>query len=253
MEEQDLKTGHKVNDAIRTLSDDFVLDVDSGSGESILSFIHELNQPISAISNYAIGCIHYLNSDQLDKQEILNGVNNIIQQAEIVKGMLQKIREPFLNREFTGQNVDLFQIISSSVESFGESLKKLNIIVSYEGFIPCLVFVDFDQLQQVVNNIIRNSIEAMVISDSNNRSITIYLTFLKHYVECSFRDTGPGIDKKIIGHVCKPFFTTKPLGLGMGLFVSNANIARNGGTVRIKNNINGIGCTVSFALPVVIG
>jgi two-component system sensor kinase FixL len=110
-----------------------------------------------------------------------------------------------------------------------------------------LVLVDKVQIQQVVLNLVRNSMEALAESD---RRELIIKTAQAHggLVEVRVSDTGPGLAEEVAKQLFQPFVTTKAKGMGLGLSISRSIIDAHGGRMQASPNPTG-GVTFSFALP----
>ena len=115
--------------------------------------------------------------------------------------------------------------------------------------LPC-IDADRIQLQQVILNLLRNSMEAMEGVDRSNRAITVR-AFLQQdgSLTVAIRDTGSGITSGEVERVFEPFYTTKAEGTGMGLAISRTIIEAHGGWLSAQANPNG-GSTFEFTLPV---
>jgi two-component system sensor kinase FixL len=112
--------------------------------------------------------------------------------------------------------------------------------------------IDKIQIQQVVLNLVRNSVDAMTATPSPRRELTIALAPASdNMVEVTVADTGPGIDPEIEGQLFQPFITTKRTGMGVGLSISRTIIeahgghiwaaARNGGGAQFGFTLQGVG------------
>ena len=107
------------------------------------------------------------------------------------------------------------------------------------------------QLQQVIINLIVNSIEAMAAVTERRRELT--LTAREHdrdYVLVAVQDSGVGIDPEQLDRVFNPFFTTKSDGMGMGLSICRSIIEAHGGELWASSN-DGPGVTFQFTVPFV--
>ena len=108
---------------------------------------------------------------------------------------------------------------------------------------------DRTQLQQVILNLVKNAIEAMVAGRTAIKTLRLVTTQDGNsVVSLSVQDTGPGITPENATHVFDPFFTTKSSGMGLGLSISQRIIEDHGGELRLtKTGSNG--CTFEIALP----
>jgi C4-dicarboxylate-specific signal transduction histidine kinase len=112
---------------------------------------------------------------------------------------------------------------------------------------PIFVFADKIQLQQVLLNFLRNSIEAKGKNDSDDKRIKVSMNLVKDSVIVSVSDSEPWIDKSILEKVFKPFVTTGNTGFGIGLGISRSIIENHDGEIW-AGNIPGEGAEFSFRL-----
>ena len=112
------------------------------------------------------------------------------------------------------------------------------------------IMVDTIQIQQVILNLIRNGIDAMLETDQNNEGISVSVTkFDNKQIRIAVTDHGSGITKQAEKKIFEPFFTTKSSGLGLGLAICQSIIASHGGVLSFTKNPSG-GTTFHFTLPV---
>jgi two-component system sensor histidine kinase RegB len=97
-------------------------------------------------------------------------------------------------------------------------------------------------LEQAIGNLLNNA------ADASEETLEIQLRWDKHEITLTIRDHGPGIALDIAEQIGKPFVSTKGKGLGLGLFLSHATIARHGGTITLHNHPDG-GTVARLALP----
>jgi signal transduction histidine kinase len=117
------------------------------------------------------------------------------------------------------------------------------------GLLP-QVYVDAIQLQQVVVNLLRNAIEAVLEQPAGMRRISVQIEQPgTDAVEISVIDTGHGLKAESVEQLFDTFFTTKPEGLGMGLSLSRRIVEAHGGELRARTNADR-GMTFSILLPV---
>jgi two-component system sensor kinase FixL len=109
---------------------------------------------------------------------------------------------------------------------------------------------DSIQLQQVILNLVRNGLEAMVVTDATMRELTIRAVRSNHEVTIGVTDCGVGLSEENRKRVFEPFFTTKPAGLGLGLSISHSIIEAHGGRLWADPNPCG-GTTFVFALTAI--
>jgi signal transduction histidine kinase len=111
--------------------------------------------------------------------------------------------------------------------------------------VPVIITADGEKLRQAFLNIIINALQATPPGGSVIISTTVFLTAL---CEIRFRDSGPGIDAKMLERIYEPFFTTKPDGTGLGLAITRKIIESHSGTMSVESEA-GRGTTVTVRLP----
>jgi two-component system sensor kinase FixL len=110
-----------------------------------------------------------------------------------------------------------------------------------------LVFIDKVQIQQVVFNLIRNSVEALPQSDLRELSVST-VRGGDGLAQVSVSDTGPGLAQKVIDQLFQPFVTTKEKGMGLGLSICRSIVESHGGRLwATPNPVRGV--TFQFSLP----
>ena len=110
-----------------------------------------------------------------------------------------------------------------------------------------LVLADKIQIQQVILNLIRNAIDAMMASPRRELAITTEIAPDADFAQISVADTGPGLSSEITGRLFQSFMTTKPNGMGVGLSISRTIVESHGGRIWVETNADG-GATFHFTL-----
>jgi len=217
------------------------------AGEMAAALAHEISQPLGAILAYARGCMRFLARPVTDNQVLVEGVSEIVNQSERVAHITVRLRE--LVRYGTCQRsfVPVRRMIEASVGlARTEALPKgISIQLDVAPRLPP-VFADPIQIEQVLLNLFRNSIDA--IADGAQRMITVKARQNGASVEISVRDTGSGISEEMQELIFEPFLTTKDDGMGMGLAISRRIIRAHGGNLMVAPS-TGPGATFTFNLP----
>jgi len=132
---------------------------------------------------------------------------------------------------------------------FGTAKHKQNINLKLDQHLP-LVSVDSIQLEQVLLNLIRNSLEAMQSAKSATKEVTLSSGVnAEGWVQISVADTGPGIDAKTLQHIFEPFMTSKgSAGMGMGLSICRSIMEAHNGRLWAES-VPGQGATFYVTLP----
>jgi C4-dicarboxylate-specific signal transduction histidine kinase len=221
----------------------------STMGEMATGIAHELNQPLSAIANFARGCIRRLHSDGMNPGELIEPLEEVCEQAERAGEILRHVRDFVRKSELQMKPLDINQIVRTVVKFTEHEARHQGAIVrlDLDSGLP-RVQADAIMIEQVICNLVRNAVEAMAEAQSSWRQVTI-LTRLSGGgdVEIEVGDTGPGIDGAVIDQVFDQFFTTKPEGVGMGLSISRSIVESHGGRIRAESGRKG-GATFRFTL-----
>jgi two-component system, LuxR family, sensor kinase FixL len=210
---------------------------------------HELNQPLTAVLNYTNVAKRLMASeDPTALAKALEAVSKAGEQAIRASQIIRRLRD-FLERRETSRSVENINTIAEEAMALGLIGAKAANIKTNIDFAPSspLILVDRVQIQQVLVNLLRNAVEAM--AESPRRELTVTTASLNGSgVEVVVADTGPGISEEIAGRLFKPFVTTKPGGMGIGLAISQSIVEAHGGTIRSTPNAGG-GTIFQFTLP----
>ncbi len=209
---------------------------------------HEINQPLGAIANFANGLVNHLRQDSPDRAALLEAAEYIAAQALRAGAVLQRVRE-FIRKTPPHQAAtDLKRLIAAAV-AFVEAEAQRHAITIQLRLAPDLpaVLADAVQLEQVLINLLRNGIEAIVDSGAARGTIVV-TSAANDRIEIQVSDDGPGVPLAAREQLFDPFFTTKPQGLGMGLSISRSIVAAHGGELVLVAN-GGRGATFRITLP----
>jgi C4-dicarboxylate-specific signal transduction histidine kinase len=222
-------------------------------GEMASTLAHEINQPLAAIASYNQGCVRRLRSGQWDAEEIATTLEKASAQAERAGQVIQRVREFLRNREPTRTAHDVNDVMSGVaklVELEAEQAQVELKLKLHADLRP--VLMDRIMVEQVVLNLVKNAIEAMKNTDQISRSLTMTtLPSSDDVVEVSVTDQGHGITAESEAELFKPFFTTKPEGMGIGLNICRSIVELHEGRLWFSRNV-GAGSTFRFTLPVAV-
>jgi two-component system sensor kinase FixL len=220
-------------------------------GEMASTLAHELNQPLSAISNYLKGAQRLLaRSSDENSTATRDALDKAADQAMRAGQIIRRLRD-FVSRGETERRVESIKKLVEEASALAlVGVKDRSIRVQY-SFDPSaeLVLADRVQIQQVLLNLIRNAVDAM--EDSPSRELTVAITpDADDYVRVSVADTGPGISPEVAEQLFRPFVTTKPHGMGIGLSISRTIVESHGGKIWLEPNPSG-GTIFHFTLAAV--
>ena len=146
------------------------------------------------------------------------------------------------------ENVSVNTLVNETLDIMRNEISRHGIrIITKMDNNPIYVFADRIQLQQVLLNFLRNSIDAMENNNPNDKEIEVSMKLVRDSVTVSIRDSGPGIDKNMLKNVFEPFVTTGKTGFGIGLAVSRTIIENHQGEIWAENIPDG-GAEFSFRL-----
>jgi two-component system sensor kinase FixL len=219
----------------------------STMGEFAAALAHEINQPLTAVANYA-----RVAKTAADPAVASEATGNVISQVERAAEVIRRLRNFIrLGRSETGL-VTVDQLIDEAILYCRAELDRCGVELQLriERDLP-LVSVDPLQVEQVVINLVRNSVEALSDAGRYDGRVTIEAEReAKGYVIIRVRDNGPGFDPELMDRPVAPFTTTKQDGLGLGLSLARSIIEAHGGSLTIESEANG--AVVSFTLPVIV-
>ena len=221
-------------------------------GEMASGIAHEVNQPLSAIVNYTQASLNLLEQTDFDQgllEEILVKTN---QQALRAGQIIHRMREFVKSKKQQISKVAINQLIDDAVALcdayFKQDSIQLKMLLSAD--IP-EIEIDKVQIEQVVLNLIRNSIDALIgLPISHPRQLSIQTTLNSNQdLEVRIKDNGPGIDAEQQKNILTPFYTTKPDGMGMGLSICRSIVEAHDGNLRFNSQPDK-GTTFYFTLPI---
>ena len=218
-------------------------------GEMASTLAHELNQPLSAIANYAQGCTRLLRDmDDALSSRMREALEETARQALRAGQIIRHLRE-FVTKGVTEKAPEDIRKLVEEAGALALVGSRERGVRSVFDFAPDakMVMADSVQIQQVLTNLMRNAMEAMI--DSEQRELIVRTASNgdgKVLVEVA--DTGPGISDEIAAQLFRPFVTTKPGGMGVGLSISKRIVEAHGGEISVSQNDKG-GATFRFTLP----
>jgi two-component system sensor kinase FixL len=221
-------------------------------GEMSDGIAHELNQPLCAVANYAQACERMLCMPDPDIAEIRDSLQEITAQAlraaEVIRHLRSLTRPKQARRELTDVNL----LIAELTDLIQSDAKHHQVLYRFDAGLGLpQVCVDRPQIQQLLLNLVRNSIEALGELAPDTREVTVRsLRTLTDEVEISVCDGGPGVAASIAPHLFAPFCTTKAAGTGLGLAMSRTIARAHFGNLEYRPNVPRGAC-FTLTLPAV--
>ena len=215
-------------------------------GEMSAGIAHEINQPLTAVANYAQACDRLLGMPDPDIEEIRGALKQITAQAVRAGDIIRRLRSLARN--------DTEKRVPTDINAVLEELAPLIALDAKTHRVSCTLelardlpntCIDRAQVQQVILNLVRNAVEAMAEECGGTRELAICTAAtMEGAVEISIRDSGPGVLQSIGPRLFDPFCTTKPQGAGLGLAISRRIVRSHEGSLEYRPNVPSGACFV---------
>ena len=218
--------------------------------EMAAGLAHELNQPLTAISNYAKAVVLRMESGQAQPEQIKEALNRVAAQALRAGDIIRRLRNFVRRGESHAEAVDVNDAVHEAITLLESEVRDSNCTAHLElqENLPA-VLIDPIQLQQVLVNLLRNALEA-IPTDSPSREIVIRTqSGAPDFAEIAVSDSGRGLLAEQCDRIFAPFFTTKSKGLGVGLSISRSIAEAHGGRLWATPNAER-GATFHLQLPI---
>jgi two-component system sensor kinase FixL len=210
-------------------------------GEMASTLAHEINQPLTAISNYLRGCQRLLERVESDSSVMLrDAIGKAADQALRAGQIIRRLREFVARGESDRRIESLPKLIedASTLALIGAKENGVDVSFRLDPAVD-LVLADRIQIQQVLVNLIRNAIEVMAETAGRRRLEISAVADREDLVQVSVSDTGMGIAPEIAKQLFQPFVTTKRKGMGLGLSICRTIIEAHGGKIWVEPNPGG--------------
>ncbi|MBC7004931.1 sensor histidine kinase [Photobacterium sp. BZF1] len=216
-------------------------------GELSASINHEINQPLAAIRTYAENGRRLLEKQRYDT--VGRNLDEIIQLNKLIAEIIArfKVFARKQNLQQTTQRANAADSIRSALSLMRSALIKQGVILRLEDFPEDIIInIDAVQFEQVLVNLIQNSLQAL--KDQPEPQIGITLSADSGQALCCVWDNGPGLSPEQKQQVFDPFYTTKEDGLGLGMTISRRIIDAYQGAISVKDHLGG-GAEFTVSLP----
>src|SRR6218665_2244322 len=208
------------------------------------TLVHEVNQPLTAASNYLAACARRLRNLGEGYEDLLAMLDHASQETLKAGDIIRRARNFVVNGRISGARENLRTMVERALLMAGECRDQVGITTE----VPLDLFVRADriQIEQLLANLLVNACEALAGRDES--WIEIEAAETDGEILISIADNGPGLTAEAMAHLFEPLFTTRPLGTGLGLAVVAAIAEAPGGRVRGENGPAG-GAISGVALP----
>ncbi|AUH33174.1 cache domain-containing protein [Paracoccus tegillarcae] len=216
-------------------------------GELAAGLAHEVNQPLAAIAQNADTALLLLDKEGEQPKELRETLVEIEKQSLRAGDIIRALRSFIRKEEVTAEPFDIAQLLDQTLILVQPEAAEAGVTIRTE--MPPLPPIPANRVQiaQVLVNLIRNGIEAMVKSDPANRRLTVSAVQVGRTARISVSDTGPGVDSSI--SLFSKFETTKATGMGLGLSICRSLVEANGGRLWLDDD-HSEGARFCFTLPI---
>jgi two-component system sensor kinase FixL len=219
-------------------------------GQMASTMAHELNQPLTAITNYLEAGRQLLITGAEGAERIGELMEKAIAQAQRAGDVIRRLRA-FVSKGETERRVhNLNQLVEESLALALVGVRQRGVRVALElddALRP--VLVDDVQIQQVVLNLVRNAVEAMEQAEPRELTISTRTNAEQGMAEVIIADTGPGIAPELADRLFQPFVTTKATGMGLGLSICREIVEAHHGRLTAAPASSG-GTVFRVTLPI---
>ncbi|MEK1888982.1 MAG: ATP-binding protein [Phyllobacterium sp.] len=221
-------------------------------GEMTTSIAHEIKQPLSAILMNAQTSLRYLRKAEPNLEKVEQLTSRIVESAQRANDIVVRIQDMAGKRAPANSSLEFNDVVQQCLAFLHHESddKHVTIKAALQPNLPA-IRGDRIQLQQVIVNLIVNSIQAMKSAPETQREIHIETSLdQSNHVSFSIRDTGIGIPIEHMEQIFDGFFTTKEGGLGIGLAICQSIINTHGGNITAANHPDG-GALFRFSIPTI--
>ena len=207
---------------------------------------HEIKNPLTIMK----GFIQLIKPD-LDKLQKSDIADLLLAEVQRTTNLVEEFLQLARPTKHTTERIDLIPFLEDILLLFQSEAKlsKCELTANLQKFkLPIEVMINPRQLKQVFLNVMKNSIEAIRMTNRKNGHISLSVRQQFHFVTINIRDNGNGMDSSTQASVFNPFYTTKEKGTGLGLFLTKQIIQNHNGTVKVKSSPS-LGTTISIQLP----
>lgn len=216
-------------------------------GEMASTLAHELNQPLMALSNFAVAARAL--AAQGETGLLAGTLDDIVEQSRRASEIVKRVRVFINPQRAQYEHLTLESVITHATSLLRPELQRHHVSLRLELQDAGLaVRGDRVLLEQVLVNLIHNALHSMQAQPAHLRQIELASWRVEQGLCVAVADRGPGIAPEQLEQIFTPFFTTKPDGLGLGLNICRTIVEAHGGRMRVENRSGG-GAVFTFTLP----
>ena len=219
-------------------------------GELTAGMAHEINQPLTAIAAFSDAGARLIESPGNEaRAELRNICERISQQARRAGDVVARLRRLSQKGELSKSTQDLERLVETVLFLFNHEIQQTGARIETRlEHHTRLVTVDEIQIQQVLVNLIKNSLDALAESGAEPATVWVTVSENDEQIQIIVEDNGPGVDPETEPRLFEPFFTTKSHGVGLGLSICRNIAMAHGGNLRYQRADSG-GARFTLSLP----
>ena len=209
---------------------------------------HEINNPLTPIQLSAERIQKRFSGSAEEKDFINASTKTIISQVDVLRDLVSAFSNFAEREKLNFKKTDINDVIEESIRLFSRQHENISIDLKKGELEP--IEADRNKIQQVLNNLLLNAIDACEEVDKPKISFETDIKKInsENYCEINIKDNGQGFDENIITKAFEPYKTSKKNGKGLGLAIVKSIIDEHKGEINIKNNV--VGTTIKIYLPI---
>jgi two-component system sensor kinase FixL len=219
-------------------------------GEMAGGIAHEINQPLTAISNYAQASLRLLALPEPALVDVRDALEQVSRQALRAGDIIRRLRNLLRKQEAFQEPVHIEDLVADVIGfcSGDARLSETRIRCHAQSGLPAIM-VDKVQIQQVIFNLLRNAMEAVLANSAGNRRVDIRCHRDADYIQVLVQDNGAGVPADFVNRMFTPLQTTKSTGTGLGLAISKTIVNAHQGDLCYRADL-GPGACFEIRLPI---
>jgi PAS domain S-box-containing protein len=222
-------------------------------GEISASIAHEVNQPLSAIITFVQAGMRWISRSPPDIDEAQSALQDAVTATEHAAQVVKRVRLLLGKAKSESTELAIDTLIGDAVRMKIKELTNEGVRLSLAlGAPSAIIQGDKVLLQQAFLNIISNAMQAMDTTLVDTRSLLIESEMDDANILIRFTDSGAGLGSSSPESLFKPFNTTKPNGMGLGLAMCRSIVMAHNGTISIRARTSGRGAVVDIRLPLAL-